>query len=100
MRRRAPERLGTRSFRHGTRTIEFELVKSDRRTLGLTVGRDGAVVARSPRRAREADVVRWVAGHAEWISAANETPPRERGACRPEASSAASCTSTWGASTG
>ena len=65
--RGAPERLGTHSFRHGACTIEFEFVKSDRRTLGLTVGRDGTVVARAPRRAREADVVRWVAGHADWI---------------------------------
>jgi predicted metal-dependent hydrolase len=83
-RRRAPERLGTRSFRHGERTIEFELVRSDRRTLGLAVGRDEVVVARAPRRAREADVVRWVAGHAEWIlrrqhdaaERARRTPPR------------------------
>ncbi len=59
-------------------------MRSDRRTLGLTVGRDGIVVARAPRRAREADVVRWVAGHAEWIlrrqrdaaERARRTPPR------------------------
>ncbi len=63
----APRTSVTRSFRHGERTIVFELVRSDRRTLGLTVGRDGSVVARAPRRAREADVLRWVAGHAEWI---------------------------------
>ena len=55
------------SLRRGDHTISFELVRSDRRTLGLTVGRDGSVVARAPRRAREADVLRWVAGHAEWI---------------------------------
>ncbi len=66
-RRSASERLGARSFHHDGRTVEFELVRSDRRTLGLTVGRDGAVVARAPRRAREEDVVRWVAGHADWI---------------------------------
>jgi predicted metal-dependent hydrolase len=83
-RRSAPERLGTRSFHHGARTIEFELVRSDRRTLGLAVARDGVVVARAPRRAREADVVRWVAGHAEWIlrrqrdaaERVRRTPPR------------------------
>ena len=28
---------------------------------------DGSVVARAPRRAREADVLAWVAGHADWI---------------------------------
>lgn len=83
-RRGAPERLGTRSFCHDGRTVEFELVRSDRRTLGLTVGRDGALVARAPRRAQEVDVVRWVAGHAEWIlrrqrevaERARRTPPR------------------------
>jgi predicted metal-dependent hydrolase len=83
-RRGAPERLGARSFRHGASTIEFDLVRSDRGTLGLTVGRDGAVVARAPRRAQEADVMRWVASHAEWIfrrqrdaaERAVRTPPR------------------------
>ena len=72
------------SFRHGGSTIAFEVVRSDRRTLGLTVGRDGSVVVRAPRRAREADILRWVAGHAEWIlrrqraaaERARQHPPR------------------------
>ncbi len=63
----APRKSAARTLRHGERTIAFELVRSDRRTLGLTVRRDGSVVVRAPRRAREEDVVRWVAGHAEWI---------------------------------
>lgn len=57
----------TRSIRHGEQTISFALVKTDRKTLGLTVRRDGSVVARAPRRAREAAVLTWVAGHADWI---------------------------------
>jgi predicted metal-dependent hydrolase len=57
----------TRSISHGERTISFDLVKSDRRTLALTIRRDGSVVARAPRRAREADVLIWVADHADWI---------------------------------
>jgi predicted metal-dependent hydrolase len=56
-----------RSVRHDGRTIPFELVRSDRRTLGLSVRADGSVVARAPRRTREADVLTWVAGHAAWI---------------------------------
>jgi predicted metal-dependent hydrolase len=74
----------TRSVRHGELTIAFDLVRTDRRTLGLTVHRDGRVVARAPRKAREADVLTWVAGHADWIlrrrrdAAERElrTPPR------------------------
>ncbi len=64
---RTPAATVTRSIRHGEQTISFDLVKSDRKTLGLTVHRDGRVVARAPRRAREADVLTWVAGHADWI---------------------------------
>lgn len=62
-----PRTSDAHSFSHGEHTVHFELIKSDRRTLGLSVRRDGSVVARAPRRAREADVVKWVAGHAEWI---------------------------------
>ncbi len=64
---RTPAVTVTRSIRHGEQTISFDLVKTNRRTLGLTVRRDGSVVARASRRAREADVLTWVAGHADWI---------------------------------
>ena len=64
---RPPAVTVTRSIRHEEQTISFALVKTDRKTLGLTVRRDGSVVARSPRRARESDVLKWVAGHADWI---------------------------------
>lgn len=66
-RHRAPAVTVARSIRHGEQTIPFDLVRSDRRTLGLTVHRDGRVVARAPRRVREEDVLSWVAGHADWI---------------------------------
>jgi predicted metal-dependent hydrolase len=80
----APRTSSRHSFRHGQHTICFELVRSDRRTLGLSVQRDGSVVARAPRRAREADVLAWVSGHADWIlrrqrtaaERALATPPR------------------------
>jgi predicted metal-dependent hydrolase len=80
----APRTSSLHSLRRGDHTISFELVRSDRRTLGLSVGRDGGVVARAPRRAREADILRWVAGHAAWIlrrqrtaaEYARQNPPR------------------------
>jgi predicted metal-dependent hydrolase len=63
--------------------MTFQLVSSDRRTLGFTVRRDGSVVVRAPRRARETDVLRSVAGRADWIvrkqrefaESAARTPP-------------------------
>ncbi|MEE4276461.1 MAG: SprT family zinc-dependent metalloprotease [Thermoleophilia bacterium] len=71
------------SIVHGDDAISFQLVRSDRRTLGFTVRRDGSVVVRAPRRACEADVLRSVAGRAEWIlrkqrefaESAARTPP-------------------------
>lgn len=56
-----------RSVTHGSATIDFELVRSDRRTLGFVVRPDGSVVVRAPRRAREADVLRAVGDHGDWI---------------------------------
>ncbi|MBN2203750.1 MAG: M48 family metallopeptidase [Thermoleophilia bacterium] len=83
VRRRAPAATVTHSIRHGDETISFQLVRSDRRTLGFTVHRDGSVVVRAPRRAGEADVLRSVAGRADWIvrkqrefaASAARTPP-------------------------
>jgi len=56
-----------RSIIHGSETIVFELVRSDRRTVGLAVERDGSVVVRAPRRARESDVLDAVSRHGDWI---------------------------------
>jgi len=67
VRRRVPATTVTRSIRHRDATVTFELVRSDRRTLGLTVHHDGVVVVRAPRRAPEADVLRSVAGRADWV---------------------------------
>lgn len=83
VRRRAPATTVIRSVRHGDATISFQLVRSDRRTLGFTVHGDGSVVVRAPRRAGEADVLRSVAGRADWIvrkqrefaASAARTPP-------------------------
>ena len=95
---RRPATTVTCSVSRGEHTIPFELVRSDRRTLGLTVRRDGTVVARAPRRAREADVLTWVAGHADWIvrkqRAFAEAPPR-----RSAGTWTARRTCTWAVST-
>jgi predicted metal-dependent hydrolase len=83
VRRRVPAATVTRTISNGEGTISFELVRSDRRTLGFTVRRDGSVVVRAPRHAGEAGVLRSVAGRADWIvrkqrefaASAARTPP-------------------------
>ncbi len=66
-RRRAADPVAL-SFKHGDVDIPFDLVRSDRRTVSFIVKRDGAVVVRAPREAREADVLHGVARHADWIA--------------------------------
>jgi predicted metal-dependent hydrolase len=56
-----------RSVRRDQQTISFELVRSDRRSIGIRVRADGEVVVRAPRRLGEAAVLKSVAGHADWI---------------------------------
>lgn len=63
----ATRRGVTRSLDLGGETLVFELVRSDRRTVGFVVERDGRVVVRAPRRAREGDVLRAVSRHGDWI---------------------------------
>ena len=46
--------------------IDYEIIRSDRRTLGLQV-RDGRVIVRAPRRVTKEQIERFVAAHAEWI---------------------------------
>lgn len=46
----------------------YMLVRSDRRTLGISVARDGAVIVRAPRRAPAGMVAAAVARRAEWIA--------------------------------
>ena len=47
--------------------IAYDLVRSNRRTLGIQVKRDGDVIVRAPRRMAEADIVEWVTARAAWI---------------------------------
>ena len=48
----------------------FTLVRSDRRTLGLVVNRNGALTVRAPRRASARTINTFVAARAAWIAAA------------------------------
>ena len=47
--------------------IDYRLVRSDRRSLSLSVERDGSVLVRAPRRMPEEDIERFVRSHASWI---------------------------------
>lgn len=46
--------------------MDYELIRSDRRTLALQI-RDQRVVVRAPRRLPRRDIDRFVAAHAGWI---------------------------------
>ena len=63
--------------------IKYELRRSDRKTLGLEVTRDGAVIVRAPRRASMASIDKFVAEHEAWIRAASARQAR-RQAAHPE----------------
>ena len=54
----------------------YELRRSDRKTLGLEVTRDGAVIIRAPRRASMASIEKFVAEHEAWIRSASERQAR------------------------
>ena len=65
--RKPPSAPLRRHLDMGDRTIPFDLVRSDRRTLGVQVKRDGTVVVRAPRRITEAAIHEWVAARHKWI---------------------------------
>lgn len=47
--------------------MEYRLIRSDRRTLALSVEADGGVTARAPLRLPRAEIDRFVESHAAWI---------------------------------
>ena len=47
--------------------MEYELIRSDRRTLALQMKPDGAVVVRAPRRTAKRTIDRFVAEHWDWV---------------------------------
>ena len=48
--------------------IDYELIRSDRRSLSLAV-RDGRPLVRAPRRLAKREIDRFVAAHEDWIKA-------------------------------
>lgn len=58
---------GYNQGKKGGGRMEYELIRSDRRTLALEV-RDGRVLVRAPRRLPRAQIDRFVAGHTDWIA--------------------------------
>ena len=47
--------------------MEYELIRSDRRTIGLEVKRDGRVIVRAPRHLPQREIDRFLADRAAWI---------------------------------
>lgn len=47
--------------------MQYELVRSARRTLAIQIGRDGRVVVRAPARLPRIEIERFVADRADWI---------------------------------
>lgn len=50
--------------------IEYELVRSKRKTLAVQVTREGRVIVRAPLRLAKYRIKRFVAEHADWIARA------------------------------
>lgn len=47
--------------------MDYELIRSKRKTLALEIRRDGSVVVRAPRRISAAAIERFVAQHQAWL---------------------------------
>ena len=59
--------------------IAYELIRSDRKTLGLQV-KGGRVIVRAPRRVTQAQIDRFVQSHAAWIQNALARQPAKQAA--------------------
>lgn len=47
--------------------MEYEIIRSSRRTLALEITREGRVLVRAPRRCAKREIERFVAGHTDWL---------------------------------
>ncbi|MBE6561551.1 MAG: M48 family metallopeptidase [Ruminococcaceae bacterium] len=54
----------------------YTVIRSDRRTMTLSVERDGSVLVRAPRRMPAAEIDRFVASHEDWIRTHREKMQR------------------------
>lgn len=59
--------------------IEYRVIRSNRKTLGLQV-RDGEVIVRAPRLVTKGQIERFVRSHAEWIKRAQSRQAEKRAA--------------------
>jgi predicted metal-dependent hydrolase len=59
--------MSRQSIQHGRTVIEYDLVRSRRRTVGITVHPDGRVTVRAPLRAPTADVQAFIRKKSGWI---------------------------------
>ena len=50
--------------------MEYQLIRSDRKTLSLEVTRDGRVVIRAPRRISQVQIDRFIMQHDQWLQKA------------------------------
>jgi hypothetical protein len=66
---------------------DYEIRRSDRRTLGLELTREGKLLVRAPRFVTGAAIRRFVAEHEDWIRSA-EARQAQRAAAHPEPSEA------------
>jgi len=48
--------------------MNYELIRSDRRTVALEVTREGRVLVRAPRRMTQKDIDSFVAKHQDWLN--------------------------------
>ena len=55
--------------------IEYELVRSKRKTLAVQVTREGRVIVRAPLRLEKYRIERFVAEHTDWIARALADQP-------------------------
>lgn len=62
---------------------DYQLIRSQRRTMALQITRDGRVVVRAPLHASDAAVARFVDSHRDWL-AANLARQQARIAAHPE----------------
>jgi len=63
--------------------MDYQLIRSDRRSLALQISREGGLIVRAPRYVPDAAVRRFVGQHERWIET-NLARARERLALRPE----------------
>lgn len=63
--------------------MDYTIIRSDRKTIGLEVRRDGSILVRAPRRLSQDRIDRFVQEHRQWIMQA-QSRQQVRSAAHPE----------------